>query len=528
MTIREIAAIAGVSPAAVSLVMNNKKGVSEETRRRVMSVVEECGYAPALQKKKVERFRLMVLKFRAHGIALEENQGFIASIIDRIESECRRFAFDLIMCNCEAKTAAATIRELMQNPPDGVIVIGTELREPDYPLLKLFTVPVVVLDNNIILDNIDSVVMANRALMANVVHYLYQQGYREIGYYKNTQPQNNNNHTNTHPPPPPRPPPNHHPHHTNYDHNNHPAGHDENFAGLTFTDAVDAVADRQSLRDECDALVALTHIGTKKDRVLAEKAPRYDVIVGGHSHDETNETVGGVLVTQTGKNLDNVGVTVLRFRGDELVEKSFRLVPLAGYEPAPAYQRMVEGYYSDPALRAKVADLRGRLDKTGLANVFTEAVREAGKADVGIYHIGGVRLDSLAGEVVAADIYNLDPFGSKLVTAEMTADELARLVKTKFNDTVNLDESHRIDIYMTTPYVIRTDERFEAQSVVFPELKPGRRYRVAMGDYIFKTYSGLDYTDGAPTGTLLTDVLDSYLRARSPLAPDNEPRQRIE
>ena len=36
---------------------------------------------------------------------------------------------------------------------------------------------------------------------------------------------------------------------------------------------------------------------------------------------------------------------------------------------------MVEGYYSDPALRTKVADLRGRLDKTGLANVFTEAVR---------------------------------------------------------------------------------------------------------------------------------------------------------
>lgn len=191
MTIREIAAVAGVSPAAVSLVMNNKKGVSEETRRRVMSVVEECGYAPALQKKKVERFRLMVLKFRAHGIALEENQGFIASIIDRIESECRRFAFDLIMCNCEAKTAAATIRELMQNPPDGVIVIGTELREPDYPLLKLFTVPVVVLDNNIILDNIDSVVMANRALMANVVHYLYDLGYREIGYFKFTQPVNN-------------------------------------------------------------------------------------------------------------------------------------------------------------------------------------------------------------------------------------------------------------------------------------------------------------------------------------------------
>ena len=86
MTIREIAAIAGVSPAAVSLVINNKKGVSAETRRHIQSIMEECGYVPAPVRRKADRFRLMILKFRAHGIALEENQGFTASIIDRIEN----------------------------------------------------------------------------------------------------------------------------------------------------------------------------------------------------------------------------------------------------------------------------------------------------------------------------------------------------------------------------------------------------------------------------------------------------------
>ena len=173
MTIREIAAIAGVSPAAVSLVINNKKGVSAETRRHIQSIMEECGYVPAPVRRKADRFRLMILKFRAHGIALEENQGFTASIIDRIESECRRFAFDLVMCNCEPATAATTIRSLMENPPDGVILIGTELREADYELFKLFTVPFVVLDNNILLENVDSVVMANRELTAQLVRYLY-------------------------------------------------------------------------------------------------------------------------------------------------------------------------------------------------------------------------------------------------------------------------------------------------------------------------------------------------------------------
>lgn len=191
MTIREIASIAGVSPAAVSLVINNKKGVSAETRRRIQNVMEECGYVPTPIHRKAEHFRLMVIKYRAHGIALEENQGFIASIIDRIESECRRFAFDLIMCNCEAATAETTIRSLMANPPDGVIMIGTELTEDNFPLLNLFTVPIVVLDNDILMEHVDSVVMANSTLTARLVRYLYELGHREIGYFKFSQPVNN-------------------------------------------------------------------------------------------------------------------------------------------------------------------------------------------------------------------------------------------------------------------------------------------------------------------------------------------------
>ncbi len=191
MTIREIASIAGVSPAAVSLVINNKKGVSEETRRRVQSVVEECGYVVAGQKRKAKHFRLMVIKFRAHGIAIEENQGFIASIIDQIESECRRYAFDLVMRNCEAKTAETTIRELMVNPPDGVILMGTELSGEEYPLLDLFTVPVVVLDNSVQYGGVDSVVMANAHITATAVRYLYGLGHREIGYYQFNLPIHN-------------------------------------------------------------------------------------------------------------------------------------------------------------------------------------------------------------------------------------------------------------------------------------------------------------------------------------------------
>ncbi len=193
MTIREIAKLAGVSSAAVSLVINNKKGVSDETRQRVQAVIEEHNYVVPGQRhtSKPKRFRLCVIKFRTHGIAIEENQGFVASIIDQIESESRRFGYDLAMVNCEVATAAETLKEVMATPPDGIIMMGTELSESDYKLLDLLTVPTVVLDNSMRDMHVDSVVMDNEAISAEAVRYLYGLGYRDIGYFRFNLPISN-------------------------------------------------------------------------------------------------------------------------------------------------------------------------------------------------------------------------------------------------------------------------------------------------------------------------------------------------
>ena len=187
MTIREISAQAGVSPAAVSLVINNKKGVSEETRKRILSVMEESGYSPAIRKKEQKPLKIVVLKYRVHGIAFEENQGFIASIVDRIESECRHHGYDLLMYNCDPANAAASIKDMMNPPPDGVILIATELPEEDFPLLDLIDVPLVALDQNLYYPKVDCVVMDNENLMASLVEYLVKCGHREIGYFKFSQ-----------------------------------------------------------------------------------------------------------------------------------------------------------------------------------------------------------------------------------------------------------------------------------------------------------------------------------------------------
>ena len=101
------------------------------------------------------------------------------------------------------------------------------------------------------------------------------------------------------------------------------------------------------------------------------------------------------------------------------------------------------------------------------------------------------------------------------------------MILSKYNDTENRKEAHRIDLVSTTPYEILTDAQDNALDVRFPQLREGRSYRVAVSDYVFKNYRDLNYADGTVTGVKVADVLLEALEEDSPLGPDNRPRQRI-
>ncbi|MBK8030125.1 MAG: LacI family DNA-binding transcriptional regulator [Chloroflexi bacterium] len=55
LTIQDIAKRAGVSPATVSRVLNNYAHVSEKKRAKVMAVIENLDYRPALRRAQCGR-----------------------------------------------------------------------------------------------------------------------------------------------------------------------------------------------------------------------------------------------------------------------------------------------------------------------------------------------------------------------------------------------------------------------------------------------------------------------------------------
>lgn len=193
MTVKEIASLAGVSPAAVSIVLNNRNGVSEETRKRIQSILDEHKYT----SKKSSRGKckgaanILLLKYSLHGMIVEENQGFISSIIDQIEISCREYSFNLVMHTCNKKDFEEVLKSASSDEYIGIILIGTEIGEEQIKAIRTVSIPIVVVDNAMFGENIDSVVMDNAEITRCAMKYLYDRGFRSIGYFKSSVPISN-------------------------------------------------------------------------------------------------------------------------------------------------------------------------------------------------------------------------------------------------------------------------------------------------------------------------------------------------
>ena len=158
MTVRELAKQIGVSPATISIVLNGKKGVSEDTRKKVLDAVKACQYTPPARKPKSGK-NVLLVKYYKSGMLVEENQGFISMIIDSIEEQLRAEQLGMTMT-----------------------VVKTGLKSA----LDSIPIPFVVVDNTVPNHYCSSVCMNNAENVYIALQYCKECGHTELGYLGST------------------------------------------------------------------------------------------------------------------------------------------------------------------------------------------------------------------------------------------------------------------------------------------------------------------------------------------------------
>jgi LacI family transcriptional regulator len=188
----DIAKAAEVSPSAVSLVLNNKPGVSGEVRQRIMDIARDMGYHPvSRQEGRGANASIKLLKIAKHGhIVNERHNAFITEYLEGIERGAKRHNYKLEVSFFNRTPVEEVVKAELDGGDgkraDGLIVLGTELSAHELNFFTVLSRPTVFIDTYFPLAAFDCIDMDNGDGVFRSIEYLYQMGHRSIGLVKSS------------------------------------------------------------------------------------------------------------------------------------------------------------------------------------------------------------------------------------------------------------------------------------------------------------------------------------------------------
>ncbi|GAA3402643.1 LacI family DNA-binding transcriptional regulator [Paenibacillus hodogayensis] len=138
ITRKQVAEHAGVSVAAVSYVVNNKSGVGEATRQKVLEAIKELGYQPnfvarSLKTKKTNQLAVLVNYL---------GNSFEAGILLHLEARAREHGYYIVFQTYSPETEDEFVR-FTAGRADGVVLLGQRLKPESLEQLDRLNLPVV-------------------------------------------------------------------------------------------------------------------------------------------------------------------------------------------------------------------------------------------------------------------------------------------------------------------------------------------------------------------------------------------------
>lgn len=179
-TLKDIAEKAGISPAAVSRILNNDSSlsVSPETRERVIRIAKELNYKKNKTVKKND-FKLGIVQWVSAEDEAKDNYYLL--VRNGIEDFCKKNHIKIERAFKSDKNYADSIKNV-----NGLICIGKFSSQEVDDFYNLCP-NVVFLDMEIKNYNITTLTMDFKGAVYEALQYLYDLGHREIAFLGGTE-----------------------------------------------------------------------------------------------------------------------------------------------------------------------------------------------------------------------------------------------------------------------------------------------------------------------------------------------------
>ena len=176
-TIYDVAALAGVSPATVSRVLNGSP-VSPEKTDRVRAAVAQLDFRPSRTARTLRRRSSEVVAL----IIPDVENTFFTALARGVEDRAGAAGYSVVLCNTdedpakEARYLDIAVAEQMAG-----VVLAPASPQPDLEPLSSRGISVVLVDRPVPQPRVDLVVLDDKDAAARATRELYDRGYQRVG-----------------------------------------------------------------------------------------------------------------------------------------------------------------------------------------------------------------------------------------------------------------------------------------------------------------------------------------------------------
>mgnify|MGYP001021151012 CR=1 FL=1 len=192
ITIKDIAKAAGVSKTAVSFALNNKDGVGEATKQKILEAAQNLGYKPKEQKQadkgKYTSKHLILFLNGSRSKLTSPMTPILLELLHSIEREVTKtdhtLLFKTIKVNENSEKNVFNVAS--QNAIGGIILNAADLEECEIETVVQLGHPVVVIEHIVDSMDVDCIVSDNYYGGYLAATHLIELGHRAIGYIQST------------------------------------------------------------------------------------------------------------------------------------------------------------------------------------------------------------------------------------------------------------------------------------------------------------------------------------------------------
>jgi LacI family transcriptional regulator len=179
-TIRDVAKAAGVHPSTVSRVINGNSNISQETVKKVLSVIKKLNYTPNALARGLKTNKLHTFGMLIPDIA----NPFFAGLARGVEDAANEHGYNVILCNTDDcfEKEITYLRLLKERRIEGLILANVKFRDQSIIELEKRNFPYMLLSRNIKGLQKNSISIDNIAGGFLATQYLIRLGHKKIGH----------------------------------------------------------------------------------------------------------------------------------------------------------------------------------------------------------------------------------------------------------------------------------------------------------------------------------------------------------